>query len=79
MSTFATEMDGYFRQAADTVETIRRPVKARSRLFARLSAALHETRRREAARVMHRYQHLVPGVGQVATRTATKETDHGAY
>ena len=77
MSTFATEMDGYFRQAAD--ETIRRPVKARSRLFARLSAALHETRRREAACVMHRYQHLIPGVGQVVIRTATKEADHGAY
>jgi hypothetical protein len=79
MSTFAAEMDGDFRQAANAVETITRSANARSRLFVRLSAALHETRQREAACVIHRYRHLVPGVGQIATRTATKEADHGAY
>ena len=44
MSSFTAETDGDFGQGESPVETISRPVQARSRLFARLLAALHETR-----------------------------------
>ena len=79
MSSFATNTDGGFRQAENPGETIRRLVKVRSRLLARLLAALRETRQREATRVINHYQHLVPRGGQAANWTVAKDGAHGSY
>ena len=79
MSSFATNTDGGFRQAENTGGTIGRLVKVPSRLLARLLAALHESRQREAARVINHYQHLVPRGGQAANWTVAKDGVHGSY
>lgn len=46
-------------QAQGPVETVRQAVKQLSRVFAPLSAAMHDTRRREAVRVIKHYEHLI--------------------
>jgi len=79
MSTFITGTDRDCRQAENPVRTIGWLVKARRRLFARFSAALHETRQREAARVISRYRHLVAVPGQGANPPAPKDACDGSY
>ena len=46
-------------QAQDPAETVNQAVKRLTRVFAPVLAAMHDTRRHEAVRVIKHYEHLI--------------------